>query len=410
MRGAKINCYIVMPYGKKYGIDFDAVFSTLIKPACDRLNFECRRCDKVLKSGPIHKEMIKDLINDEIVIVDLSTLNPNVFYELGIRHATNRSTTILIAASDTEIPFNLLGHRVLLYDPHNLEALKEKQNELRAFIANSHANHDTSDNLVHDCIAECNSPIPSASSKIRSWRLPNNNCVISIASGQIQNAINMADIWVNLENNMMIMDHPHQRSVSAMIRYYGAKTSAEGQIVDDLIADELRAYLRKTKQLSVAGGSIVLTSSGMLERTHGVKKLFHVAWLQGHPYYGFRMAEDIGTCIRNILKKSERIDINQNPSILIPFRLPEDNSIKIDCLVSQFVETTIDYLSARPRNISNVIFLAQTSNELATLRHALEGSDLYPAVYTDRIKTLGTHAGIPSQMDDQIEAISLGTS
>ena len=54
------------------------------------------------------------LLYADVVIVDVSTLNPNVMYELGVRHGARRSGTLLIceAASVTNRPFNLRDVRV----------------------------------------------------------------------------------------------------------------------------------------------------------------------------------------------------------------------------------------------------------------------------------------------------------
>ncbi|HCN67653.1 MAG TPA: hypothetical protein DIT03_05145, partial [Candidatus Accumulibacter sp.] len=88
-------CFVIMPFGEKddHGklIDFDAVYRELIKPAVeslaqDRIQIRCLRCDEVEKSGLIHERMINYILDAEVAVVDISTANPNVYYELGVRH------------------------------------------------------------------------------------------------------------------------------------------------------------------------------------------------------------------------------------------------------------------------------------------------------------------------------------
>jgi hypothetical protein len=122
-----------MPFGEKAGLDFDEVYSYLIKPVVEGLSLECTRSDEVTNSGWVHADMIKRIFNADVAIVDITSLNPNVFYELGVRHALRRSITILMRKRGTEIPFDIRGFRVLDYGITLAEA-HAAQNLLRDFI------------------------------------------------------------------------------------------------------------------------------------------------------------------------------------------------------------------------------------------------------------------------------------
>ena len=113
-------CFILMPFGKKPDssgrlIDFDSVYHDFIKVAVEKAGLEPIRADEELTGGTIHKPMFERLILCDFAIADLTTLNPNVFYELGLRHAIRGHTTIPIFAFDAEIPFDLTMERTFPY-------------------------------------------------------------------------------------------------------------------------------------------------------------------------------------------------------------------------------------------------------------------------------------------------------
>lgn len=111
-----------MPFGVKLDptarveIDFDSVYAKAILPAAEAAELDVIRADEELEGGLIHVGMFERLLLAEIVVADLTALNPNVFYELGIRHAARPRTTIPIFARMTRLPFDVAPIRALPYD------------------------------------------------------------------------------------------------------------------------------------------------------------------------------------------------------------------------------------------------------------------------------------------------------
>ena len=111
-----------MPFGtkkannKRYFIDFDAIYNKAIKPAADELRIPIIRADEENDSGIIHTLMIERLVCTDIVIVDITNENPNVYYELGIRHCARPCTTILIYDKSTRPPFDIQPLRAIPYE------------------------------------------------------------------------------------------------------------------------------------------------------------------------------------------------------------------------------------------------------------------------------------------------------
>jgi hypothetical protein len=122
--GMKPLCFVLMPFGRKPDdqgriIDFDAVYQQVIAPAVGQANFEGIRADEERIGGTIHKPMFERLMLCEYAIADLTIANPNVYYELGIRHAMRPRSTILLSRSGTRLPFDLALARAI---PYNLDA------------------------------------------------------------------------------------------------------------------------------------------------------------------------------------------------------------------------------------------------------------------------------------------------
>src|SRR5205823_1563287 len=67
-------------------VDFDQVYEHLIKPALQKAGCVPFRADKEPGAGDIRTDMFYELVTADVIVADISLLNANVFYELGVRH------------------------------------------------------------------------------------------------------------------------------------------------------------------------------------------------------------------------------------------------------------------------------------------------------------------------------------
>lgn len=119
-RRARPHAFVVMPFGRKPGkdgqwIDFNAIYSDLIKPALDLAGFEPFRADEATASGDILTDMFQELLLADLVIADMSIDNANVFYELGIRHAFRKRGIVHIQSGRAYMPFDVFNVRTIPY-------------------------------------------------------------------------------------------------------------------------------------------------------------------------------------------------------------------------------------------------------------------------------------------------------
>src|SRR4051812_7800155 len=111
--GSKKTCFVITGFGPKTDhetgrvIDLDKTFEHLIKPIFDELKIKCFRAKEIRHSGIIDVPMYEWIYKADIVIADVSTLNSNALYELGVRHAFRPNTTIVISEDQTKYPFDL---------------------------------------------------------------------------------------------------------------------------------------------------------------------------------------------------------------------------------------------------------------------------------------------------------------
>ncbi|BEM66950.1 hypothetical protein SME24J_09490 [Serratia marcescens] len=112
------TCFIIMPIADSSGYDnghFLRVYNHLIKPACEAAGFKPIRADDVSSSHFIVVDILKKIVESDLAICDLSSRNPNVLYELGLRQAFNKKT-VLIKDHKTDNIFDVQGFRYAQYD------------------------------------------------------------------------------------------------------------------------------------------------------------------------------------------------------------------------------------------------------------------------------------------------------
>ncbi|WP_144750517.1 hypothetical protein [Curtobacterium pusillum] len=105
-----MEAFVIMPFGG----DFDEVFTDLIEPALAELGFKVTRADLSNNQEQILKDIVNMIASAELIIADVTGLNGNVMYELGLAHAMGRKTAIITRNID-ELPFDLRSYRVTSY-------------------------------------------------------------------------------------------------------------------------------------------------------------------------------------------------------------------------------------------------------------------------------------------------------
>jgi len=123
---AKKACFVVAPIGEE-GSDVrkrsDKVFEILKRALA--FGYKPIRSDQIAEPGMISHRMIQLLVEAPLVIADLTGANPNVYYELAIRHAAGKPGIQLIAKGE-KIPFDIADMRTIVIDVAEQFAAEER--------------------------------------------------------------------------------------------------------------------------------------------------------------------------------------------------------------------------------------------------------------------------------------------
>lgn len=120
-------------YGTEFELNFDNVWTDLIRPAAPE-GWTSIRIDEINEPGSIPTQYLEYLRTADVVIFDLTFGNLNVYYELGVRHASVPERSVLIAHKDSSLPFNIQHQRVLFYDSTDPASWSSFQDRLREMI------------------------------------------------------------------------------------------------------------------------------------------------------------------------------------------------------------------------------------------------------------------------------------
>lgn len=196
---------------------------------------------------------------------------------------------------------------------------------------------------------------------------------IGVITGDIR-PVRGIDAWVNSENTDMMMSRTNDDSVSGIIRYEGARRDVGGHVREDLIAEELAS--RVGDRRPVAAGSAIVTSSGTLAESHGVRFLVHVAAVEGQPGAGYRPVRDIGLAVDRALTAAAAPGFTEPAhSILFPLLGAGAGGAPIEATAERLLSAVADHLkSGASPKLERVLVLAYTDAELAACLRVLEMS------------------------------------
>jgi hypothetical protein len=119
------ECFFIAPIGEE-GSQVrkrsDPVHKHIVSPAAKEAGLKAVRADELAAPGRITNQIIDHLLHARSAVADLTGRNPNVFYELGVRHMANLPVALIVAHDEPALPFDLAQMRVIRYDHTNLDS------------------------------------------------------------------------------------------------------------------------------------------------------------------------------------------------------------------------------------------------------------------------------------------------
>jgi hypothetical protein len=131
------TCFVISPIGRRgdpVRLRSDQVLRHIIEPVVSKLGYKKPvRADHIAEPGMIPHQIIQRLLEDNLVVADLTGHNPNVFYELAIRHAI-RGAVVLLIAQDENPPFDVSQSRAIKFDFRDMDSVADCKTELERQI------------------------------------------------------------------------------------------------------------------------------------------------------------------------------------------------------------------------------------------------------------------------------------
>ena len=132
------TCFYIAPIGdeasdaRKHS---DLFLGSIVEPALEQFQLQVVRADAIDKPGVITRQIIEYIMRSRLVIADLSFHNPNVFYELALRHSVKLPIVQLIRTAD-KVPFDVNQMRTIQIDTTDIYSLVPRIESYRAEVAN----------------------------------------------------------------------------------------------------------------------------------------------------------------------------------------------------------------------------------------------------------------------------------
>src|SRR5262245_16458542 len=150
------RAFVIRPFGIKEDssgrkIDFDRVHRELIKPSLEANSLDGDTTGEIVEAGNIREDMFALILEADVVVCNITVHNANVFYEVGIRHALRKKSTIMIKGQPTKdvTPFDLLTDRYL---PYNIDAPGDVRTALELSIRASMASDRKTDSPIFQMV------------------------------------------------------------------------------------------------------------------------------------------------------------------------------------------------------------------------------------------------------------------
>lgn len=221
------TCFVITPIGPDNSVirrSADGVIASAIKPVLEGAGYIVEAAHHISTPGSITEQVIQRIINSDVLIANLTTLNANVMYELAVRHCLGKPV-ISIVEDGTALPFDISDERTIFFtdDMAGVQELKLRlakaidliadaptdnpvSRAARANVFNVGSNNDDKESVMFDSIQRLENMVGRLSNQISSLEVqgstqPSRNVPLSsyIAENGIAGGINkkQLEVWLN---------------------------------------------------------------------------------------------------------------------------------------------------------------------------------------------------------------------
>ncbi|WP_272682785.1 hypothetical protein [Providencia sp. PROV119] len=190
------TCFVIMPISDHPDYDdghFKRVYDHIISPACKKAGYKPVIATDSKASNLIMFNILKNIVECDMAICDLSTKNANVFYELGLRQAFNKKTILITDGKERE-PFDITGFRYVKYSPSlRIDTVERNVNDIADMLKETELADENDINSITSLLRIH----PASIDKTKDIELSKENTVIFSMLSTINEKLNKSVIYEN---------------------------------------------------------------------------------------------------------------------------------------------------------------------------------------------------------------------
>src|SRR5260221_4255669 len=130
------TCFVISPIGEEGSpirYRADKIYNYVISPIIREAGYKVSRADKLSVPGLITSQIVEQILECDLVVADLTGRNPNVYYELAVRHAIRKPFIQIVEAGES-LPFDIAGMRTISINHTDLESVEKFKIEIKKQI------------------------------------------------------------------------------------------------------------------------------------------------------------------------------------------------------------------------------------------------------------------------------------
>ena len=130
------KCFIIQPFDD--GGRFDKRYDDVFRPAIENANFEAYRVDRDPSTSIPIKDIESGIRTSDVCFAEITTNNPNVWYELGFAYASRKPVVMACSRErDGQFPFDVRHRKIVRYSTDSPSDFERARDDITQALTGS---------------------------------------------------------------------------------------------------------------------------------------------------------------------------------------------------------------------------------------------------------------------------------